>query len=755
MRETDTRPRINLYCGIEINGMKKQLICALLAVIMLIALFSACAKTETAAGETAAVSTPFSERAGEINLGTPPPEVIYTSEQYIIEGYDSLLGAAYKNSSYYFIAEYTIHTQEIFETHTEIIKTDEIGQITAKKELAVSAFDEDNSNYTDYSVFSKMPDGEILALKTLDNNGITVVSFDEELNETVYFDLDTAIKQSPDDVKAAFADNIVTDVMTDDDRIYLLSHSGVYAFNIETNEFLFCVTNENDILGLRFNGLFLLDGEIAVYTDSKADIGDREIVHEMRFLDPEKGSYDEIYDLSDGVLIGEIFYSDGDNPVILSNGVEIKSVDPKTGETVQIIDLLASGFTIYPEKWLTLTDGFASVNTAYDYETYENFIYITTFKRADPNTIKPRQIINVFTVNYQYDFTEFAAEFNRTNTDYQIQIKSYFDDVDGTVDDRISRLNMDLIAGHAPDILMINEKMPYNSYAAKGLFADLNPLLESDQSFKAELNSAALRAMETDGKLYSIARDFTAFGFAGRKSILGEINTITTEQLTELIRTYPDMDLIGDVDREDFVAGIIGYQLGSFIDKKTGEVTFDSPEFVKLLEVAKALPEESNQNLDNMLFAPCPIMGFTTFTDYRNNYFGEVITLTNFPGAEGLIMMPAAEFAVMDGGNTQGAFEVIKAFINVDQPHFQYLSIKNSQNEAAAAAAQNDLDISDEDVKTTFDAINRLTGVSRNDTALMRIIEEEVSAFFAGSKTAEECAELIQNRASTYVAEMR
>jgi hypothetical protein len=736
--------------------MKKQLICALMAVIMLIALFSACAKTETAAVETAAVSPPFSDNAGEINLGTPPPEVIYTSEQYKIEGYDSLVGAAYKNDSYYFIAKFTNQTQETYETHTEIIKTDEIGQVTAKKELAVSAFDGET---TDYTVFSKMPDGEILAVKTLYQseiiNGLSIVSFDENLNETVYFDLGAAIEQSPDDVKTAFAENVVSDVMTDDDRIYLLSHSGVYAFDKMTKDFLFCVTNENDILGLRFDGLFSIDGEIAVYTDSKADISNRDIVHEMRYLDPEAKGFGDIYDISAGVSGGTLLYGDIDTPVILSSGADIKSINPKTGEAAQIIDLLASGYTLYPEHWFTLPDGFASVNLTYDYGVFENYICITAFKKADPNTIKPRQIINVFTVNYQYDFTEFAAEFNRTNTDYQIQIKSYFDDVDGTVDDRISRLNMDLIAGHTPDILMINEKMPYNSYAAKGLFADLKPFLESDESFKAQLNSAALRAMETDGKLYSIARDFTAFGFAGRKSILGEINTISAEQLTELIRTYPDMDLIGDVDREDFVAGIIGYQLGSFIDDKTGEVTFDSPGFIKLLEVAKAIPEKSNISLDNMLFAPCPIMGFSTITEYENQYFGEDIALTNFLGTDGLIMMPVDEFAVMDGGNTQGAFEVIKAFINVDQPHFNYLSIKNSQNEAAAAAAQRDREISDEDINTTFDAINRLTGVSRNDTALMRIIEEEVSAFFAGAKTAEECAEIIQNRASTYVAEMR
>ena len=56
-----------------------------------------------------------------------------------------------------------------------------------------------------------------------------------------------------------------------------------------------------------------------------------------------------------------------------------------------------------------------------------------------------------------------------------------------------------------------------------------------------------------------------------------------------------------------------------------------------------------------------------------------------------------------------------------------------------------------------YDTVNGLientNRIMRYDQSLMEIINDEAGAFFAGEKTAEETAQLIQNRVQLYMAE--
>ena len=50
----------------------------------------------------------------------------------------------------------------------------------------------------------------------------------------------------------------------------------------------------------------------------------------------------------------------------------------------------------------------------------------------------------------------------------------------------MSKMNTDIASGNTPDIIMISSEMPVNSYISKGLFADLNPFLETDSELNRE-----------------------------------------------------------------------------------------------------------------------------------------------------------------------------------------------------------------------------------------------------------------------------
>ena len=58
-----------------------------------------------------------------------------------------------------------------------------------------------------------------------------------------------------------------------------------------------------------------------------------------------------------------------------------------------------------------------------------------------------------------------------------------------------------------------------------------------------------------------------------------------------------------------------------------------------------------------------------------------------------------------------------------------------------------------EQYDTVKDLIEHTNRIMRYDQSLMEIISDEAGAFFAGEKTAEETAQLIQNRVQLYLAE--
>ena len=90
-------------------------------------------------------------------------------------------------------------------------------------------------------------------------------------------------------------------------------------------------------------------------------------------------------------------------------------------------------------------------------------------------------------MNYIFYFINDIIDFNKTNDKYRFTIKDY--SVYNTMEDYtqgLTRLNTDIISGDVPDIMILNNQMPFNSYVAKGVFADLNEFLEKDTELKKE-----------------------------------------------------------------------------------------------------------------------------------------------------------------------------------------------------------------------------------------------------------------------------
>jgi ABC-type glycerol-3-phosphate transport system substrate-binding protein len=709
--------------------------------------------------------------------------------------------------------------------HTVLAVADDQGKIINSKEVSSNDWSGDESSTNSYyNALSVSPDNKLLSMKTTtvsstDADGnynyeqtSQIMQYDESLTESVFFDVSEAMKKVPKDQindEQVSADTFLID---DAGRIYLSTYMGIFVFDSSGN-FLFSILNDNGNGGNSYsyiNGIYNLGGVVAASVGESKQENDIFInTTKLYVIDPATGKYGASYPFDYG-RGGSVFAGNKDYPLVISDGAQLFAYDYITGEETLLIDFLASGLSVdfYNNFMILDSDRFAVVTM--EYPDGNNIVpggglgrirpttSITVFTRIDPSTVKPREVVTVYNFYSDREFLRFASEFNKTSTEYEIDVKTYNSNYDQT-NTALTTLNNDIISGNIPDILMLTSEMPYDSYAAKGLFYDLNNFIDKDNELtRDKLSADILNALSTNGKLYSITRNYSIIGLMGKTSIFGSDMKLTAEKLKEVTAAYPDAKLMGQWTQNDFVNIMIGMQLDSYVDKKTGTVNFDSPEFIELLNLAKSHPAElTNEDYDNMgynyetmyrdnhtLLSYSYVSDFKQIVSQRYSTFGEEVTFMGFPNPNnsGIMITPDLEMAVMSRGNRDAAWEVVKAYL-MRKPEYSYsFSIFNDEIKELAEEAKKTPSYTDPvtgevieqpntywlgnetfeypnntdaDNQRIYDIMANIGGVTRTDNELMKIIEEEAAAFFAGSKTAEECAKLIQNRASTYVAESR
>lgn len=111
--------------------------------------------------------------------------------------------------------------------------------------------------------------------------------------------------------------------------------------------------------------------------------------------------------------------------------------------------------------------------------------------------------------------------FNRTHSDFQIEILSYFDGDPDNYETALLQMQTKLLTGDEPDLYSLNS-MDVVSMEKAGLLMDLKPLMEADETFQREdyfMNVWDQYAVE--GSLYEFVPTFVIRGLVGPKSLVG------------------------------------------------------------------------------------------------------------------------------------------------------------------------------------------------------------------------------------------
>lgn len=220
-----------------------------------------------------------------------------------------------------------------------------------------------------------------------------------------------------------------------------------------------------------------------------------------------------------------------------------------------------------------------------------------------------RTVLTLAAVSNYVELKDRVIQFNKSSPDYFVVIKNYTDGLDqsgldwGEVTRRtLERLNVDLTAGKVPD-LIAGESLPIQQYAAKGYLEDLWPWIDSDPELaRDQLMEHVLDCASLGGKLYTAGSSFTLNVLTAPASRIGDGSGYTLKDLMDLYDDMPEGSYILEAGKSPAAALQALSQSGeSFVDWAGGTCSFDSSEFVRLLELCDRQPREDPQYADHFL----------------------------------------------------------------------------------------------------------------------------------------------------------
>lgn len=430
---------------------------------------------------------------------------------------------------------------------------------------------------------------------------------------------------------------------------------------------------------------------------------------------------------------------------------------------------------------------------------------IGLFTKVPPEEVKDKIAIVLACMYTDYDMRKRVVDFNKTNETYRIQIKDY--QSYSTPEDYLAgytQMNNDIIAGNIPDIMIVDSQMPIDSYIAKGLIADLNPLLENDPELNREdYLENILDTFSMDGKLYVMVPSFQVSTIVGKTSIVGERDGWTMQEFKEVMAAQPEgTNSFSETTKEGMLYTALMMTKDEYIDADTGACYFDSQGFVELLEFVNEFPTEIDYSTweDNNYWLEMQSAyrenrtillnrHFSTYHDFNRvekGEFGEDITIVGFPteSRNGNAIIPSLQLALSaKSGSQEGAWEFIRYYLTDEyQENLDYqFPVKKTALEKLEQEAMerpywedeegnkeyyddtywiNDVEViidpmTAEEAAEFTEFLSSLTLVGAYDESMMEIVTEEAQAFFEGQKSAQEVADIIQSRMKIYVSESR
>lgn len=133
---------------------------------------------------------------------------------------------------------------------------------------------------------------------------------------------------------------------------------------------------------------------------------------------------------------------------------------------------------------------------------------LLSFTSCDEYKIKSNEKLKYYTSNAEDDFSSLIKQYNKIclekyDESYQIEIIEFENN-----DDMCTKMSTEIMAGEGPDIISLNQNLPFEKLIENEAFLDINSLINNDETKdKIELdeyNSFIMNVGVYDGKCYIV-----------------------------------------------------------------------------------------------------------------------------------------------------------------------------------------------------------------------------------------------------------
>lgn len=386
----------------------------------------------------------------------------------------------------------------------------------------------------------------------------------------------------------------------------------------------------------------------------------------------------------------------------------------------------------------------------------------TSLELLEEKLLPPKTTLTLLTDYPRAELYTIVNDFNRTSEGYRVEVQLL-----GEGGLTAELLRTQLIAGEGPDIFAFYDRSSLADLGANS-FEDLLIYLDADEEHGRDtLVPELLEAMCVQDKLDWLPYSFGISTFTAPSAYLSEPGFSFDEAKQAAAKTGLPL-FPGWMTRDILWGWLSDFAVGQYMDLEAGTCSFDSEDYISLLEECAAAASEFGSDsaaLYNSLLQFELLQNLIRVSTISSNYGGDY-AYVGAPGSmsNGSMFSPDLCFAISSAsGKKDAAWQLVRSCLSDEHQQMNLTSFPASASVLDAMiddAVENGVHYYEYEYELDEADAAKLRGlISETQTAqdaypaVLNIMAEDAAQFFAGQITAEQAAAYTQNRVSTWLAE--
>ncbi len=411
----------------------------------------------------------------------------------------------------------------------------------------------------------------------------------------------------------------------------------------------------------------------------------------------------------------------------------------------------------------------------------------------------PGSEITVYALDESATLRQAVTVFQSEHPDIYVNLQIGMSGEDSvTLEDALSVLNTDIMAGKGPDVLIL-DGMPVDSYIEKGILADISDVVEEVEQQDGLFDNIK-KASETDGHIYAMPARFLiplVDGDAGTITASASLETLAdrAEELKTQGTTSHVMQEknIRKLLRELYYADSASWEDGSgTLDE--GKITNYLTQAKRIYDVDRYDSAETTDSGDGTMgsgYKPGTLDSTGLITGEYQIGMGTLADIDGFQVMRSAQAVTGASYSINNGstvksyvpyllagvtsdGDTEAAKEFVKTLLGkeagkasngipVNRAAFEQqiadtagssnMSLAFSSSDGSEVYGFEYVELTEEDVQNFTELIESLTASSLTDRTIQSLVLEQGEKYLTGEQSLEAAVAAIMKKVNLYLSE--